>query len=163
VAAKKSASSAAPRRQKRETSAGGVVARVDAGKRVYLLIRDKHDNWGFPKGHIERGERPESAALREVSEETGVHSLTLHRSIQAIEWMFTSRGALIHKTCHFFLMETSDARTRPQVSEGIAECRWTEVDDALRLLRYDNARQVLRAADALASDVLAHGSATAAP
>jgi len=125
--------------------------RMEGRRRLYLLIRDSHDNWGFPKGHLERGERPESAAVREVAEETGVHELTVRAAIDPIQWMFTWHGPLIHKTCHFFLMDASDIHTRPQVSEGIAECRWAEFDEALRLLRYDNAREVLRAADAKAS------------
>ncbi|HEX7937340.1 MAG TPA: NUDIX hydrolase [Gemmatimonadaceae bacterium] len=151
MAGKKRASAPARRRRKRETSAGGVVMRMDGGRRLYLLIRDSHDNWGFPKGHVEAGERTESAAVREVAEETGVHELTVRAAMDPIQWMFTWHGALIHKTCHFFLMEASDAETHPQASEGIRECRWTGLDEALRLLRYDNARNVLRSADARAS------------
>jgi 8-oxo-dGTP pyrophosphatase MutT (NUDIX family) len=142
-------------RQRRETSAGGVVTRVEAGQRLYLLIRDKHGNWGFPKGHIERGEQPLTAALREVTEETGVNALTVRGPIGDIEWMFTWRGTLIKKKCHFFLMETPTALTLPQTDEGITECRWSGMDDALSLLRYDNARQVLRDADLLASGAAA--------
>jgi 8-oxo-dGTP pyrophosphatase MutT (NUDIX family) len=146
----KKRASAARRPQKRETSAGGVVARVDHGRRLYLLIRDSHGNWGFPKGHLERGEQPESAALREVAEETGVGALTLVAPIDPIDWVFTWRGTVIKKKCHFFLMQTSVEQTRPQAAEGITECRWTTLDDALALLRYDNARAVLRTADKLA-------------
>ena len=142
------------RRQRRETSAGGVVTRIEQGQRLYLLIRDAHGNWGFPKGHLEDGERPESAALREVSEETGVRALTIRGSMQPIEWMFTWRGALVRKKCHFFLMETSASRTEPQASEGIIECRWSDLNAALGLLRYENARQVLREADSLASSAV---------
>ena len=59
-------------RAQRETSAGGVVYRLDAGHAVFLLIRDSYQNWGFPKGHLESGERAEDAAVREVREETGI-------------------------------------------------------------------------------------------
>ena len=53
-------------RIRRETSAGGVVFRTDGDKTLILLIRDAHRNWGFPKGHVERGEDPATAAMREV-------------------------------------------------------------------------------------------------
>jgi len=43
-----------------ETSAGGVVFRMDAGQPLYLLIRDSYKNWGFPKGHVESGEQAEA-------------------------------------------------------------------------------------------------------
>ena len=54
-----------------ETSAGGVVFRKEGDVPLYLLIRDSYQNWGFPKGHLEAGEQPDAAALREVAEETG--------------------------------------------------------------------------------------------
>ena len=63
-------------RAARETSAGGVVFRVPPGEEpLFLLIRDSYRNWGFPKGHLEKEERPEAAALREVREETGLDEL----------------------------------------------------------------------------------------
>jgi 8-oxo-dGTP pyrophosphatase MutT (NUDIX family) len=115
-----------------------------------LLICDKYGNWGFPKGHLERGEKPLAAAIREVAEETGVEALTIRGPVDPIEWTFTWRGTLIRKKCHFFLMETAVADTLPQTDEGITECRWTSLDEALSLLKYDNAREVLRQANALA-------------
>jgi 8-oxo-dGTP pyrophosphatase MutT (NUDIX family) len=129
-----------------ETSAGGVVFRVEEGEPFFLLIRDSYQNWGFPKGHIEGAERPEDAALREVSEETGIGELTVRGAIDKIDWYFRFRGQLIHKVCHFFLMETGESRTSPQRTEGITACRWTRFDEATTLVSYANARDVLRRA-----------------
>src|SRR2546426_12793651 len=42
-----------------------------------LLIKDSYDNWGFPKGHLDDGESPAEAALRETAEETGLARLVL--------------------------------------------------------------------------------------
>ncbi|HEU4879502.1 MAG TPA: NUDIX domain-containing protein, partial [Gemmatimonadaceae bacterium] len=80
-----------------ETSAGGVVFRVEDGQALYLVIRDSYQNWGFPKGHIEAEEAPSAAALREVSEETGLSDLSLRGEIHTIDWYFRFRGRLIHK------------------------------------------------------------------
>jgi 8-oxo-dGTP pyrophosphatase MutT (NUDIX family) len=138
-----------------ETSAGGVVFRLDAGRPSYLLIRDSYKNWGFPKGHIETGEQPETAALREVKEETGLDDLSIRGAIDTIDWHFRFRGQLIHKVCHFYLMETVNATTSPQRAEGITACRWTRFDDAQSLISYDNARQVLRRAQEMLTTLLA--------
>lgn len=133
-------------RAHRETSAGGVVFRREQGAPLFLLIRDSYANWGFPKGHLENGERAEDAAVREVREETGLDELTLRGMIETIDWHFRFRGRLIHKVCHFYLMETTQATTAPQHAEGITACQWSAFGDATDAISYANARQVLRRA-----------------
>jgi 8-oxo-dGTP pyrophosphatase MutT (NUDIX family) len=130
-------------RAQRETSAGGVVYRLHDGHALFLLIRDSYQNWGFPKGHLESGERAEDAAVREVREETGIDDLALRGQIETIDWYFRFRGQLIHKVCHFYLMETTQASTNPQQAEGITACRWVSYDDARSAISYANARKVL--------------------
>ena len=144
-------------RATREVSAGGVVYRIDDGRPLYLLIRDSYRNWGFPKGHLEQGEQPEAAALREVAEETGLADLVVRGTLSTIDWHFRFRGKLIHKVCHFFLMETATARTSPQREEGITACKWLPIDEALALISYANAREVLqRAAEVVGGAPAAH-------
>jgi 8-oxo-dGTP pyrophosphatase MutT (NUDIX family) len=138
-----------PALPREEVSAGGVVLRRVDGVPQYLLIRDPYRNWGFPKGHLESGETPEDAAKREVAEETGVRVHCVRATLDCIDWHFRFRGRLVHKTCHFFLMETEDGETQPQRAEGITACRWAPYEEALRLLAYENARIVLRQAHAL--------------
>jgi 8-oxo-dGTP pyrophosphatase MutT (NUDIX family) len=133
-------------RAQQETSAGGVVYRLEGGAPLYLLIRDSYQNWGFPKGHLEQGERADEAALREVREETGLAEVSLRGAIETIDWYFRFRGRLIHKVCHFFLMETSQADTRPQSAEGITACQWVAFTEASSAISYANARLVLRRA-----------------
>ncbi|MFL5563093.1 MAG: NUDIX hydrolase [Gemmatimonadaceae bacterium] len=142
-------------RATQETSAGGVVFRVGAGSEpLFLLIRDSYRNWGFPKGHLEDGELPDAAALREVQEETGLDGLELRGEIETIDWYFRFRGRLIHKVCHFYLMETSSAITRPQRAEGITACRWMPISEALETISYANARLVLQRAGEMLGEAL---------
>ena len=133
-------------RAKEERSAGGVVYRMNGGRALYLLIRDSYKNWGFPKGHLEVDEPPELAALREVQEETGLDDLALRGEIDTIDWYFRFRGRLIHKVCHFYLMESAAAATSPQREEGITACRWAPMSDAMQAISYANARAVLERA-----------------
>ena len=134
---------------RRETSAGGVVFRRVGAETLFLLIRDSYQNWGFPKGHLEEGEQPDSAAMREVTEETGLRGLTLRSVIETIDWHFRFRGRLIHKVCHFFLIETVESETKPQKAEGITACKWATYDEAATLISYANARVVLDRARSL--------------
>lgn len=53
----------------------GVAARVVNGDRILLVQEAKGPHatkWGFPKGHVDNGESPEQAALRELMEESGL-------------------------------------------------------------------------------------------
>lgn len=161
--AKKRSPALRKRAPRDETSAGGVVFRAAGAEPLYLLIRDSYRNWGFPKGHLEKGEKPDAAALREVGEETGLTGLTLRSPVDTIDWHFRFRGRLIHKVCHFFLMESANSATRPQRDEGITACRWARYDDATKLLSYANAREVLAHAHALTNALLAGNGAASPP
>jgi 8-oxo-dGTP pyrophosphatase MutT (NUDIX family) len=134
------------RKARVETSSGGVVFRRTEAQVDFLLIRDPYANWGLPKGHIEGGETPEQAALREVEEETGLRELSAVAELPTIDWYFRDRGKLVHKFCHFFLLECVAGEAVPQLDEGITECIWHPPDVAIKTVSYSNARQVVRAA-----------------
>jgi 8-oxo-dGTP pyrophosphatase MutT (NUDIX family) len=136
-----------------ETSAGGVIYRWRGEVPHVLLIRDSYQHWGLPKGHLERGETPDRAALREVHEETGLGDLVLGPPLRTIDWFFRTDGRLIHKYCHFFLIESPTGDTVPQAEEGITACCWVPLPEAMAQITYENAREVLRlAADALRTE-----------
>lgn len=147
------------RRAELEVSAGGIVFRRVAGEGArYLLIRDSYNNWGFPKGHLERDESPAEAAKRETAEETGLDHLVLQGPIRVIDWHFRFRGRHIHKYCHFFLFESPDGEPCPQVDEGITACQWRPLGEALDILSYDNARGVLKRAGEMVRTLVAVGA-----
>ena len=126
-----------------ERSAGGVVVRQSGDGTKVLLIRDPYRKWGLPKGHLEGGEGAQEAALREVREETGLEGLVLSADLGEIDWTFRKAGRLVHKYCRFYLMESSEGEARPDTTEGITECRWLTVDEAVETISYENARAIL--------------------
>lgn len=131
---------------RREQSAGGVVHREIDGALHVLLIRDPYRNWGLPKGHVEAGEAPADAALREVREETGLRELELGVDLGTIDWYFRAGGDVIHKYCRFYLMRSPAGEPVPEEAEGITACRWVPVRRAPAEITYANAREVLRTA-----------------
>ncbi len=147
------------KRAELEVSAGGIVFRRDPdGQARFLLIRDSYGNWGFPKGHLEEGESPADAAVRETAEETGLDQLVLRGPIRVIDWHFRFRGRPIHKYCHFFLLESPAGECIPQRDEGITDFRWLPLAGALDKLSYDNARGVLKRAGDMERTLVAVGA-----
>jgi 8-oxo-(d)GTP phosphatase len=60
-----------------EVRAAGMVLWRPSGSgiRVALVHRLRYDDWSFPKGKLQPGEHRLLAAVREVTEETGVHAV----------------------------------------------------------------------------------------
>ena len=55
-----------------EISAGAITYTMKDHVPFYLLIKDFHGNYGFAKGHLEKGESETQAAIREIKEEVGI-------------------------------------------------------------------------------------------
>jgi 8-oxo-dGTP pyrophosphatase MutT (NUDIX family) len=119
-----------------------VVARTVDGEREYLLVeaRRSRGEWVLPKGHIEPGETPEAAAVREVEEEGGVRAAVV---APAGESEYTVEGQPVRVI--FFLMRYLGEASRKEDRR----CTWRRYDEALRLLRFDDTRSVLMQAHTL--------------
>jgi 8-oxo-dGTP pyrophosphatase MutT (NUDIX family) len=126
----------------RYSHAGGVVARTVDGEREYLLVeaRRSRGEWVLPKGHIEPGETPEAAAVREVQEEAGVRAAVVAR---AGESKYAVDGQPV-RTIFFLMRYEGEARRQEDRARA-----WRRYEDALRLLRFDDTRRVLMQAHVL--------------
>jgi 8-oxo-dGTP pyrophosphatase MutT (NUDIX family) len=130
-----------------EISAGGLV--IDQSGTKGLLIgridaRDKNRErllWSLPKGHIEEGESPEAAALREVKEETGIDS-EISKSLGVIDFWFMAGGKRIHKTVHHFLFKETGGKIAPQVSE-VDDVRWFPLTEIVDRLAYPDEKKLI--------------------
>lgn len=129
-----------------ETSAGGVVIRTLDGVLHALIIRDPYRKWGLPKGHVEEGETLPEAAVREVTEETGLVDLELGRKLVTIDWSFRARGRQIHKFTTFYLMFSVRGDAMPERAEGITACEWIPLEAAHERISYENASEVVKLA-----------------
>ncbi len=130
-----------------EVSAGGLV--IDfSGKQGLLIGRiDQKDSartrllWSLPKGHIEIGETPEEAALREVMEETGIES-QIARSLGIIDFWFMAGGKRIHKTVHHYLFREVGGLLAPQVTE-VDEVAWFPLNEIIERLAYPDEKKLI--------------------
>jgi len=123
-------------------SAGGVIYRVvERQVEVALIATDRGGRWGLPKGHVNRGETAEAAALREVQEETGLEGEII-RHLATIEYWFRAGTARVHKYVDLFLIRYERGDVRPQEAE-VDDARWFPIDEALRRVSFERERDVL--------------------
>ncbi|HEY5116954.1 MAG TPA: NUDIX hydrolase [Nakamurella sp.] len=142
------------RRPADETSAGGLVVRLEDGTASVALIgrldRRGRLRWSLPKGHIEVGETTEQAAIREVEEETGISGRITAR-LGSVEYTFVAQGRRIHKRVHHFLMEAVDGELSDADLE-VTEVAWVPLTDLATRLAYAGERRLARRAVEMLAD-----------
>lgn len=125
--------------QPKQDSAVGIIPVYTNGEEVlFCLIQHAAGHWGFPKGHIDPGEREEETALREAREEAGIEDAQLDTSrIFTESYMFEKNGQQYQKTVRYFLAQVSrtDNITQAEFKGEIPDMRWLPFSEALELIR----------------------------
>ncbi len=131
-----------------EFSAGGVVyRRTPNGVQVLVGKDGSYHKWVLPKGLVRKSESPDQTAVREVEEEVGVKARIVEPLGDPERYIYTSRGVRVFKRVHYFLMEY-ESGSEAEHDHEMEEVRWTSVDEAIELMGYKGAKDVLRRAKA---------------
>ena len=111
-------------------AAGGIVS--DENNEILMIFR--YGRWDFPKGKVEEGENWETAALREVKEETGLQGITLLEPLPNTYHTYILHDTPILKITHWYEMHAPQQSLVPQTEEDISQAIWvprSEVSDRL--------------------------------
>ncbi len=133
---------------KTEYSAGIVVYKWFGKERKYLLLIRHDGKLDFPKGHIERGENASMAAFRETKEECNASPKTIPGFKEKMHYFFmknydrTKKPEKIHKYVTMFLGESKDDKII--VSHEHLGYKWLSLKDALRKVKYQNSKDILK-------------------
>jgi 8-oxo-dGTP pyrophosphatase MutT (NUDIX family) len=138
-------------RTERQVSAGGVIYRRREDQFEVALIH-AGKRWGLPKGHVEKGERVEETAVREVREETGLLG-KLDRKLGQISYTYRGKSSdgrpvRIAKRVAFFLLEYLEGEVHGHDYE-VDEARWFPLDEAFTTLSFATEQKMMRRAKRL--------------
>lgn len=130
---------------RRYSSAGGVVLQDG---RALLLDRPGRDEVRLPKGHIEEGEEPATAALRETAEEAGYDDLQIIADLGSRVVEFDYKGHHYVRNEYYFLMKLRSERQCPRDAKDSAQfnVRWTSLEEAENALTFPAEKDALRRA-----------------
>ncbi len=126
-----------------QESAGVVVYTMsNQGPRYLLLKYSNGGHWDFAKGKIEPGETKQTAAVRELQEEAGIEARIDPSFEYSFSYQYEQRnGNQARKTVYFFV-GVADSHTIILSSEH-TQYAWASYDDAVKLLTFDTAKQLL--------------------
>jgi len=135
-----------------ETSAGGLIVDHESGAAAVIGRLDRRGRllWSLPKGHIEEGETPEQAAVREVEEETGIIGCVV-APLGTIDFWFVAEDRRVHKTVHHFLLMATDGELSADDVE-VEEVEWVPLDQLPNRLAYADERRLIERVPELLAD-----------
>jgi len=118
--------------------AGAVPFRIRNSQPEFLLVTSNRGNWIFPKGIVEPGDTPESAALKEASQEAGGFGKILPGPLGSYEDRKWSNACEIQM---FLLQYSGDCESWEERS--LRYRKWCTYEDALRLIKKTELREIL--------------------
>ncbi len=139
------------RRGFKELPAAGGIVRSPKGV-LFIFRRGK---WDLPKGKTDKNETHEEAALREVTEETGLTQLSITSTCRSTWHIYLSdypgkKKEWILKETHWFFMQASaDEKSCPETAEDIEEVRWFTPEEVGEVLQntYASLKNLIRLAN----------------
>ncbi len=104
-------------------AAGGLVM----NEKNELLLIFRRGKWDLPKGKLDKGEKMQSCAVREVEEETGLKNISLIQPLQISYHTYHEGTKFILKESHWYSMEVNGQQELiPQAEEDIHEAKWVK-------------------------------------
>ena len=112
-----------------------VWRRVEGLTEVLLVHRPKYDDWSFPKGKTNRGERLPVTAAREVLEETSV-PIRLGLPMLTVRYPLRRPRPVTKQVSYWIARPIDDGDITLESNHEIDEARWVTIDRARQRLTY---------------------------
>ena len=121
-----------------EKSCGAII--FNDGK--VLVVKQTSSFYGFPRGHVEKGETEKETAIREVKEETGLDIKIISDKRYTQSYIVKEN---VHKDVVFFIAKLENNNEKRQVEE-IEEILWIDINEVENILTYDSLKELWKEA-----------------
>jgi 8-oxo-dGTP pyrophosphatase MutT (NUDIX family) len=131
-----------------ERSAGAVVFFQQGSRIEYLVLQYAAKHWDFPRGNVEKGEREEDTARREIREETGLTEIEILPGFrQKVSWFYREKGTAraVFKEAIYLLARSSGKEVK--LSPEHTGFAWLPFEEAKSRLTFSNSREVVEKAE----------------
>ena len=126
-----------------EISAGIIPTYQEKGISLFLVIKQQQGHWGFPKGHLERGEDMLAAARREVREEVGIEEVEIIPNLSHTETYFIEKdGEQVTKNVTYFLGVVKNKDVSVQ-KEEVSDYVWLPYKEAIERATFEGSKNAL--------------------
>jgi len=133
-------------------AAGGIIVRPDEGRLMVAFIREEDfTTLVLPKGHVDPGESPEEAALREIEEESGLNHLRFICPLGIRERLNFARTSW--KRTHYFLYTTGQVDARPTDPNHPHGPVWHPLDDLPEMMWPEQHDLIVSSREVIASRI----------
>ena len=127
------------------TAAGGVI--FNEKKEILLIFRK--GKWDLPKGKLDKGEKLEDCAVREVKEETGLGKIRIESFLGTTYHTYHEGARYKLKESFWYKMHAAENQSLiPQTEEDIVALKWVKPADLKNYLNqcFSSVRDVLELA-----------------
>lgn len=135
----------------RDESFGCITFTIINGITLYVIIKSLAGDYGFPKGHLEKNETEEQAAMRETYEEVGINVEIIQGFREEIEYSISKKN-YDSKIVTFFIGTFSNQEFNIQ-KEEISAVKLMTYDEAISTLSFNETKSLLKQAHRYISDL----------
>ncbi len=128
-----------------EKSCGAVVFTRVEGKIKYVLVQQLEGFYGFPKGHMEKGESQQETALREIYEELHLRPTMIEGFTATDEHAIPGKQDVI-KQMVYFLAEYRGQEIQYQ-KEELLSAPLVSYEEAMEMFQYESSKRILKEAN----------------
>lgn len=113
-------------------AAGGLIKNKEG---LYLVMK-RRGKWDLPKGKVNRKETIEAAAVREVTEETGLFGIAIVSPMMSTyHTYYIESTPVLKKTSWFEMLYMGNDEPIPELEEDITEIKWVRKDELGSIMR----------------------------